>query len=198
MTDVKFSVDYSKRLSKCKKCKSEIPKGDVRLAKLVPNFFGGDDSDKDMKQFYHIKCLFETFKRARATTKKIESADDIEDFQSIKDADKKLVFKFIDARGKDAKATPSASKKAALAKTDSESSSDEDDDKKKRSKEKKVSNNDSDDGLEIKDVNCDDNKFETFQTIVERIADESSHLKKSAILKKFFQDGIKASKQIKA
>ena len=96
MSDVKFSVDYSKRLSKCKKCKAEISKGDIRLAKLVPNFFGGDDSDKDMKQYYHVKCMFESFKRARATTKKIESADDIEDFASVKDADKKLILSCID------------------------------------------------------------------------------------------------------
>ena len=31
------------------------------------------------------------------------------------------------------------------------------------------------------DLNCDDNKFETFQKICDRIADESGHLKKSSI-----------------
>ena len=97
MAEVKFSVDYSKRLSKCKKCKQEIAKGDVRLAKLVPNFFGGDE-DTEMKQYYHIKCMFETFKRARATTKKIESSDDIEEFASIKDDDKKLILSCIEGR----------------------------------------------------------------------------------------------------
>lgn len=96
MSDTKFSVDYSKRVSKCKKCKTEIPKGDIRLAKLVPNFFG--DSDGEMKQFYHIKCLFDTFKRARSTTKVIESADDIQEFESIKDSDKDLIIDCIKSR----------------------------------------------------------------------------------------------------
>lgn len=35
-----------------------------------------------------------------------------------------------------------------------------------------------------------DNKFETFRTICNRIANTSSHLEKTSILKKFFQEGI--------
>jgi hypothetical protein len=36
MSETKFLVDYAKRLSKCKKCKEEIEKGSLRIAKLVP------------------------------------------------------------------------------------------------------------------------------------------------------------------
>ncbi len=36
MSETRFSVDYAKRVSKCKKCKEEITKGITRLAKLVP------------------------------------------------------------------------------------------------------------------------------------------------------------------
>lgn len=97
MSDSNFSVDYSKRVSKCKKCKAEIPKGDVRLAKSVPNFFDSDD-DKEMKAYYHIKCLFDVFTRARATTKIIESTDDIQDFAKIKDDDKKLIISCLDGK----------------------------------------------------------------------------------------------------
>lgn len=199
MSDIKFSVDYSKRASNCKECKLEIVKGDVRLAKITPNPFGGDG---DMKKYYHIKCLFETFKRARKATRKIEASDDIEDFKSIKEEDKKLIVSFIEARsgGKNAasasssksssKSTPS--KKQVEVKTDTESSSDDEEDSGKRPNMSK--DDDSDDGLKLKDVDCDDNKFETFQKIVEDIAHESGHLKKTAILKKFFKDGIKESK----
>jgi DNA ligase 3 len=210
MSDVKFSVDYSKRLSKCKKCKLELAKGDIRLAKLVPNFFGGDEGD--MKQYYHINCMFETFQRARATTRKIESADDIEDFQSIKDDDKKLILNCIGARGSSkGKATTSSSPstkssskstKTVEAKTDTESSSssDEEDNAKRPKTSQKatvaVEDSDSDDGLKLKDVDCDDNKFETFQKIIEEMANESGRIKKTAILKDFFKNGINGSKKV--
>jgi DNA ligase-3 len=99
MTENKFALDYSKRLSKCQKCKKEMAKGEVRLAKIVPNFFGGEgDNDNDaaeMKQYHHIDCLFDSFKRAKATTKIIESADDIRDFALATDADKKKIVKAI-------------------------------------------------------------------------------------------------------
>jgi DNA ligase-3 len=175
----------------------EITKGDVRLAKIAPNPFGGDG---DMKQYYHIKCLFETFKRARKTTRKIESADDIEDFQSVTEADKKLIVSCIEARGSDGSnvisdksSSKSATKKKQVdVKTDTESSSDDEKDTSKKSN--LTIDDDSDDGLSLKDVDCDDNKFGTFQKIVEEIKNESGHLKKTAILKNFFKDGINKSK----
>lgn len=94
MSETKFSADYSKRASKCQKCKQELPKGSCRLAKVAPNFF--HDGDGEMKQYYHIKCLFETFQRARATTKVIESTDDIDGFTGLTDDDKDLVVELID------------------------------------------------------------------------------------------------------
>jgi DNA ligase-3 len=93
----KFQVDYSKRLSKCKNssCKKEIEKGSLRIGKLIPNFMS-DDSDTDMKQYYHVECLFDSFRRARASTKIIESPDDIIDFETINEKDKKMIVKKID------------------------------------------------------------------------------------------------------
>jgi DNA ligase 3 len=94
-----FSVDYSKRLSKCKRCRQEISKGSIRIAKLVPNIFaGGDDENAEMKQFYHVKCMFESFNRARASTKKIEAVDDIQNFTKINDEDKQAILDLIDGR----------------------------------------------------------------------------------------------------
>lgn len=49
-----------------------------------------------MKQFYHIKCIFETFQRARATTKIIESTDDIQGFGDIEKDDQKAIIKLVD------------------------------------------------------------------------------------------------------
>jgi DNA ligase-3 len=89
----KFLVDYSKRVSKCQNssCKAQMDVGSLRLGKVGPSPFG----DGEMKQYYHPKCMFDTFKRARASTKVIESADDIADFSAIKDDDKKAIVKLI-------------------------------------------------------------------------------------------------------
>ncbi len=95
MSSTRFSVDYSKRVSKCKKCKVEMEKQIIRLAKIVPNPFGDDG---DMKQYYHVECLFETFTRARANTKVIETADDIEEFEALKKADKDLINDLIKSK----------------------------------------------------------------------------------------------------
>jgi DNA ligase-3 len=96
MSDSKFAADYSKRLSKCAKCKKEIPKGDVRLAKVVPNFFSSDGgSDDMMKQYHHIECLFDSFRRAKATTKIIESCDEIQGFTELEKTEKDKIVKAI-------------------------------------------------------------------------------------------------------
>ena len=91
----RFSADYSKRLSKCKKCKVQLEKNEIRLAKIVANPFGDDG---DMKQYYHVKCMFESFTRVRATTKIIETADDIEDFGEIEKDDQKKITDFISSK----------------------------------------------------------------------------------------------------
>lgn len=89
----RFLADYSKRASKCQdtKCKGPIDIGSLRLGRVGPSPFG----DGDMKQYFHPKCMFETLKRARAATRVIESADDITDFEDLKDDDKKTLVKLI-------------------------------------------------------------------------------------------------------
>ena len=53
----------------CKKCKQKIEKGEVRIAKITASPFSDDG---EMKNYHHPACMFETFKKARATTKIIE------------------------------------------------------------------------------------------------------------------------------
>ena len=93
MTENKFAADYAKRIAGCKKCKSKIEKGELRVAKVVPNFF--HDGEGEMKQYHHPACLFETFIRARAGTKIIEEADDIQGFTDLKQEDKDLLNQLI-------------------------------------------------------------------------------------------------------
>ncbi len=88
-----FNVEYAKGIAKCKKCKIKMPKGALRIVKTSPgtNFFGGDDTTA----FYHPACIFESFKRARRTTRIIVTADDILNIYAIKDVDKDSIMALI-------------------------------------------------------------------------------------------------------
>lgn len=93
MADNRFIVGYAKLgTSGCKGCKTKIEKGSLRIGKVTVNPFGGDG---DMKQWYHPSCIFNTFKRARATTKKIEEPDDMEDFSELRQESKDEINKLI-------------------------------------------------------------------------------------------------------
>lgn len=95
MSENKFIVGYARLgTSSCKKCKSKIDKGGLRIGKVVSNPFS--DEGGDMKQWYHPSCMFETFKRARATTKKIEEPEDMEGFGDLQQEDKDSLNKMID------------------------------------------------------------------------------------------------------
>lgn len=115
MADNKFLVDYAKMgTSKCKKCKQGIEKKSPRIAKLVPNPFS--DEGGDMKQYFHIGCIFESFVRARATTKKIEDPSDLEGFENMEEEEKKTIRKHIDQlASKIANKTPSKKKNTVQA-----------------------------------------------------------------------------------
>ncbi|XP_071109964.1 DNA ligase 3-like [Haliotis cracherodii] len=95
MSENRYIVGYAKLgTSSCKKCKQKIEKGGLRIGKVVSNPFS--DEGGDMKQWHHPACIFETFVRARATTKKIEDPDDVEGFDDLQQEDKDAIQKLID------------------------------------------------------------------------------------------------------
>lgn len=94
MAEQRYCVDYAKRgTAGCKKCKEKILKGMVRIGKVVPNPF--TESGGDMKEWYHVKCMFEKLERARATTKKIEDLTDLEGWEQLQDAEKEMISQLI-------------------------------------------------------------------------------------------------------
>ena len=94
MAENRYAADYDKLgRASCKKCKQKLPKGEMRIAKVVANFF--HDGEGVMKQYHHPKCMFETFIKARATTKIIEGPDDLEGFAELKDEDKDAIKALI-------------------------------------------------------------------------------------------------------
>ncbi|XP_073091255.1 DNA ligase 3 isoform X3 [Manis javanica] len=94
MAEQRFCVDYAKRgTAGCKKCKEKIVKGVCRIGKVVPNPFS--ESGGDMKEWYHIKCMFEKLERARATTKKIEDLAELEGWEELEDNEKEQISQHI-------------------------------------------------------------------------------------------------------
>ena len=95
MAENRYACDYAKvGTASCKKCKQKLAKGTLRIAKVVTNPF--TDSGGDMKMYHHPACIFETFVRAKATTRIIESIDDIENNEILTDEDKKMLQGLID------------------------------------------------------------------------------------------------------
>lgn len=72
-------------------------KGLVRIGKIMPNPFS--ESGGEMKEWYHVKCIFEKLERARATTKKIEDITDLEGWEELQDEEKELINKLVAGMG---------------------------------------------------------------------------------------------------
>ncbi|XP_008941040.1 PREDICTED: DNA ligase 3-like, partial [Merops nubicus] len=105
MAEQRYCVDYAKRgTAGCKKCKEKIVKGVVRIGKIVPNPF--TESGGDMKEWYHVKCIFEKLEKARATTKKIEDITDLEGWEELQDQEKELINKHISEANSKSSGTP--------------------------------------------------------------------------------------------
>nr|XP_033777678.1 DNA ligase 3 isoform X1 [Geotrypetes seraphini]XP_033777679.1 DNA ligase 3 isoform X1 [Geotrypetes seraphini] len=94
MAEQRYCVDYASRgMARCRKCNEKIMKGMVRIGKIVANPFS--ESGGDMKEWYHVKCIFEKLERARATTKKIEDITDLEGWEELQDPEKDLIKQHI-------------------------------------------------------------------------------------------------------
>lgn len=157
-----FEVDVAQKgRAGCKKCKQKCLQGELRIAKIVPNPF----ADGKMKNWHHVDCLFDIFKKQRATTKRIETVDDLAGFDYLSSDLKQVINDKIDQANQLAGITPKTPTKV----------------KKNKAKLKPAKQNDLIPNL--------DNLFETFQCIVEKVAKYPSYLEKTGIIKIFFKNG---------
>jgi len=94
MAENTYTVGYSTNArAKCKYsgCSETIEKDELRFTKSAASAF----SERPKCEYYHAKCMFLSFVRARKTTKKIESMSDIEGVESLKTADKDTIKKLL-------------------------------------------------------------------------------------------------------
>ena len=192
MSDTKFSCDYGKRKCNCKKCKQPVEKGSPRIAKIVPNFF--DDGQGTMKQYHHIGCIFEGFMKARASTKVIEDASDLEGFCDMKDEDKTDIKERIKAliQKRGSKSTPS--KKSSPTKRKASDSP-------KNVKQPKQANSPGSAlsttsvssssmlSFSVSKTGSKDNHFREFRRLCGNIAGETSYNEKTKVVKDFLENG---------
>ncbi|KAK6175663.1 hypothetical protein SNE40_014070 [Patella caerulea] len=194
MAENRYIVGYAKLgTSSCKKCKQKIEKGAMRIGKVVSNPFSEDGGD--MKQWFHPACIFETFVRARATTKKIEDPDDLEDFKDLKDEDKdviKQIIKDFQAKAGTKAKTPVKRKPPAQGKlpfsptkTNTTSKASTSTAKPSTSKIKDEIDDNPDDSPEAEK----DNSFRQFRRLCAEIAEENSYLGKTKIVSDYIRKG---------
>ncbi|XP_035214812.1 DNA ligase 3-like isoform X2 [Stegodyphus dumicola] len=167
MANNRYCVDLAKRgVAGCKNCNVKIDKGLVRIAKIIPNPF--TESGGDMKQWFHVRCIFEKLSRARATTKKIEGPDDLEGWDQLSDEHREEVLKCL------SEFSSNSTPKKNLKKTPT------------KSVEKSF------DSPTIPDKPQSPSKDDTlreFRKVCSKIAEEPSYKNKTAILSDFFSKG---------
>ena len=159
-----FHVDRAKTgRAGCKKCKQKISQGELRMAKLAYNPFGTGT----IKQWHHIQCIFNVFKKQRATTKKIEHPDEIGGWDNLNENDQQEIINYFPPELQ--KIFESASRETLNATLQHKDSLN------------KI--------IEEKFANHKDNSFKMFRKICVDLANDSSYLTKTKIVADFFNKG---------
>lgn len=185
MAENRYTTGYAKLgTSSCKKCKQKIDKGGLRIGKVVSNPFS--DEGGDMKQWYHPQCMFETLKRARATTKKIEEPDDLEGFTEIEQSDKDLINKLIkEFATHSSTKSPGSAKKKATSKVQATLPFSPTKQKADPGDEAGPSTS----ALESDAPGHRDDSFREFRRLCAEIAEENSYLAKTKLVHDFINKG---------
>ena len=209
MADNKFCIEYAARgTAGCKKCKEKIPKGEIRIAQVTANPFN-DDPDAVLKNWHHVKCIFEKFSKARVTTKTIEDVEELTGWDTIKPEDRPEIMTLIDAnaerftqnRSKQKKTPVKKSPAAAKAKNPSPAAATSlpgpsastfanvspSADPTENAASGVLS--DKDKYVTTTDKTHKDNSFRSFRVLVANVADTSGYLDKTELIRKYISKG---------
>ncbi|XP_023939121.2 DNA ligase 3 [Bicyclus anynana] len=173
-----FFVDRAKGgRASCKGCKGNCPGGELRIAKLVYSPYG---ENQQMKSWHHIDCLMNVLLKQRPATKRIDSIDDIGNWENISKDDQEFIIKKINDMEKvyadknSGKYTAKVLKNERQEKIKATTSSDE----------KVISNDD-----KQTEVILDDNKFSKFYSLCNKISKVDAYTEKTAVVNNFFTKG---------
>lgn len=171
-----FFVDYAKGgRASCKGCKTSCPSGELRIAKVVPSPYGDNQL---MKSWFHIDCFVNALLKQRPATKRVDSIDDISNWNSLKQDDQELILKKLNEMEKLYAEKNSGKYTAKQIKNQSTVC--------KPSETKIKKEIDEDVYPELK---SNDNKFCTFFKLCKKISKVDAYTEKTAAVNNFFSKG---------
>lgn len=204
-----FFIDIaSQGRASCKLCKQKCLAGHVRIAKVVASPYGDGEQ---MKSWHHVDCLMNVLLKQRPATKRIDSIDDIGNWDTINKPDQIFVIEKINAMEKlyankhSGKYTAKVIKNESPFHTNNSSPvANMDKNKATSSKTKIVQNGspcrkkntsatdvdtDEDAPTSRKDLKTEDNKFLNFSKLCKKIAKLDAYTAKTEAANNFFTKG---------
>ncbi|XP_075975774.1 DNA ligase 3 [Anticarsia gemmatalis] len=160
----------------CKGCKANCPSGELRMAKLVASPYG---EGQHMKSWHHVDCFMNVLLKQRPATKRVDSIDDIGNWDNISKEDQELILKKLNdmeklyATKNNGKYTAKVIKNVSVPKPSTTDTL-----------------NTSKDSIDSsKEVETDDDKFETFFKLCKKISKVDAYTEKTAVVNNFFRKG---------
>lgn len=171
-----FYIDRAKGgRASCKICKGKCLNGELRFAKIVPSPYG---ENQQMKSWHHVDCLMTALLKQRPTTKRIESINDIGNWQALSKEDQELVLSKINEAEREFEEKYSGKYKAKVLKNESQPA-------------QSVPKDLPPEKLNIK---SDDDKFSEFVNLCKNISKVDAYTDKTAIINSFFRKGTNGEK----
>lgn len=173
-----FFVDRAKQgRATCKGCKQNCPSGELRLAKLVASPYG---EGQNMKSWHHVDCFMNVLLKQRPTTKRVDSIDDIGNWDTLNKEDQEFIIKKINDMEKLYEEKNSGKYTAKVIKNNISSTDKKDTPKRKRKADTPSPN---------KDIEIEDNKFLMFSKLCKKIARLDAYTGKTTAVNNFFTKG---------
>lgn len=174
-----FFVDRAKAgRASCKGCKTNCPSGELRIAKLVASPYG---DGQQMKSWHHVDCFMNVLLKQRPATKRVDSIDDIGNWDNISKEDQELILKKLNDMEKLYANKNSGKYTAKVIKNVSTQSV-------KSSPVASSSKGDTE-SPKTQIVDTDDDKFVTFFKLCKRISRVDAYTEKTAVVNDFFRKG---------
>ncbi|KPJ02421.1 DNA ligase 3 [Papilio xuthus] len=172
-----FYVDRAKGgRASCKSCKSNCPNGELRIAKLVPSPY---NENQPMKSWHHVDCFMNILLKQRPTTKRIDSIDDIGNWQNLSAEDQSFLLKKLNETEKLFAEKHDGKYIAKVIKNES--------------KPLIKLNSDTFEQGDFNKSGCvqniQDNKFSEFVHLCKRISKVDAYTEKTAVVNRFFTRG---------
>lgn len=170
-----FFVDRAKGgRAACKGCKDKCPNGELRMAKIVPSPYGEGQS---MKSWFHVDCLMNALLKQRPTTKRIESIDDIGNWDTLSKDDQEFILKKINDMEKDYEGKNSGKYAAKVLKNES------------TAKHKTPEQSPKKGTLKKEVIGTSDNNFSELINLCKKISQVDAYTEKTAVVNNFFTKG---------